>query len=199
VPFPTIIERPGSLSATGFAKESVFGTPVTANTFLPMASNTLEENPGWFSPTLMQGVRDKQVYNLQGEAKFTGAVTGPLFPSNAMTLLVASIGQDAAPGYGVTGSTPTSSTTLAGGGITAGTNAFTLTSAPGYSVGSIIQVDVNAPGVPTTTECWKIATLVGAAGTVDSNWAYGHAAGVAVSVWWRRSRTPSTRRTLCRR
>jgi hypothetical protein len=183
VAFPTITERPGSLSATGFAKEAAnaFGVPVAANTFLPMNSNTLAEDPGWFSPTLMQGVRDKQIYNLQGEAKFNGAVTGPLFPSNAMTLLVASIGQDAAPGYGVTGSTPTSSTTLAGS-ITANTNTFSLTSATGYAIGSIIQVDVNVPATPTTTEVRKIATLTGTTGTVDSNWLYGHASGVAVSV-----------------
>lgn len=179
--FPTITERPGSLSATGIAVESVFGTPAVASAFLPMASNTMDEDPGWFSPTLMQGVRDKQVYNLQGEAKFAGAVTGPLFPSNAMEFLVASIGQDAAPGYGVTGSSPTSSTTLAAG-ITANTTALSLTSATGYAIGSIIQVDVNLPSGPTTTEVRKIATLTGTTGTVDVAWKYAHANGVAVSV-----------------
>lgn len=179
--FPTITERPGSLSATGIAVEPTFGAATTANAFLPMASNTLDEDPGWFSPTLMQGVRDKQIYNLQGEAKFNGAVTGPLFPSNAMEFLVASIGQDAAPGYGVTGSTPTSSTTLAAP-ITASSNAFSLTSATGYAVGSIIQADVNVPVTPTTTEVRKIATLTGTTGTVDVAWKYAHASGVAVSV-----------------
>lgn len=179
--FPTITERPGSLSATGIAKEATFGTPAVSSAYLPMSANTMDEDPGWFSPTLMQGLRDKQIYNLQGEAKFAGAVTGPIFPSNAMELLVASIGQDAAPGYGVTGSTPTSATTLASG-ITANTNNISLASASGYAVGSIIQVDVNAPGTPTTTECRKIATLVGTAGTVDSNWTYNHANGVAVNV-----------------
>lgn len=179
--FPTIIERPGSLSATGIAVEPTFGTATTASAFLPMASNTMDEDPGWFSPTLMQGVRDKQVYNLQGEAKFAGAVTGPLFPSNAMEFLVASIGQDAAPGYGVTGTSPTSSTTLAAG-ITANTTDFSLTSSTGYAIGSIIQVDVNLPSGPTTTEVRKIATLTGTTGTVDTAWKYDHANGVAVSV-----------------
>lgn len=179
--FPTILERPGSLSATGIAVESAFGTPAVANAFLPMSANTMDEDPGWFSPTLMQGVRDKQIYNLQGEAKFAGAVTGLLFPSNAMEFLVASIGKDAAPGYGVTGSSPTSATTLSGT-ITANTNVFGLTLATGYAIGSIIQVDVNVPGTPTTTEVRKIATLSGTTGTVDSNWLYGHASGVAVSV-----------------
>lgn len=179
--FPTIVERPGSLSATGIAVEQTFGSATTATAFLPMASNTMDEDPGWFSPTLMQGVRDKQIYNLQGEAKFAGAVTGPLFPSNAMEFLISSIGQDAAPGYGVTGTSPTSSTTLASG-ITANTNNISLASATGYAIGSIIQVDVNNPSGPTTTEVRKIATLTGTTGTVDSNWKYAHANGVAVSV-----------------
>lgn len=179
--FPTITERPGSLSGTGFSKEAVFRTPVASSTYLPMTANTMDEDPGWFSPTLMQGVRDKQVYNLQGEAKFAGSVTGPVFPSNALELLVASIGQDAAPGYGVTGSTPTSATTLAANAV-AGTNNIQLTSASGYSIGSIVQVDVNNPAGPTTTECRKIATLTGTTGTVDTNWTYNHASGVAVNV-----------------
>lgn len=179
--YPTIIEKSGSLSATGLAKEAVFGTPVAANTFLPMSSNTLEEDPGWFSPALMQGVRDKQIYNLYGESKFSGAISGPVFPSNAMELMVASIGQDGAPGYGVTGTSPTSATTL-GALITAGTNAFTLASPTGYAVNAIMQVDTNVPGTPTTTECRKILTLVGSSGTVDVPWVYGHANGVSVSV-----------------
>jgi tail tube protein len=102
VGFPSITERYGSLSATGLAKESSFGAPITASTWLPMLSNTLEEDPGWFSPGLMMGVRDKQVFNLYGEAKFAGAVTGPLFPSNALELLVASIGTDVVSGAGPT-------------------------------------------------------------------------------------------------
>lgn len=179
--YPTIIERPGSLSATGIAKEATFGTPVVATTFLPMTDNTADEDPGWFSPTLMQNLRDKQVYNLQGEAKYGGTLTGPIFPSNAMELLVASIGADNVAGAGVTGSTPTSSTTLASG-ITAGTNTFSLTSATDYAVGSIIQADVNGTGPVTTAECRKIATLTGTTGTVDSNWTYNHLSGAAVSV-----------------
>lgn len=179
--FPSITERYGSLSATGLAKESSFGTPVAANTFLPMTSNGLEPDPGWFTPHVMQGVRDLQVYNLYGEAKYHGSIGGPLFPSNAMELLVASIGADATAANGVTGSTPTSSTTLASP-ITSGTNTFSLTSATGYAIGSIIQVDVNNSVGPTTSEVRKIATLVGTNGTVDSNWGFNHAGGAAVSV-----------------
>jgi hypothetical protein len=178
--FPTITEKYGSLSATGLAVEQTFGTPVAANAFLPMASNTLEEEPGWFSPALMQGVRDKQIYNLYGEAHYTGAITGPIFPSNAMQLFVASIGADNTAGNGVTGSTPTDATTL-GAGVTQGTNAFTLASATGYAVGDTIQVDVNATGPVTTAEVRKIATLTGTNGTVDIDWSFAHASGAAVT------------------
>lgn len=101
MPYPTITERYGGLSATGVAKETSFGVPVSAATFLPMTGNTLEADPGWFSPALMMGTRDKQVFNLYGEAKFAGAVDGPLFPSNAMELIAASIGADT-----VTGTAP---------------------------------------------------------------------------------------------
>lgn len=98
MPFPTITERYGSLSATGLAKETTFGTPVTATTFLPMTENTLEYDPGWFSPQVMMATRDLQVFNMYGEAKLSGAVAGPLFPSNAMELFASSIGTDVVTG-----------------------------------------------------------------------------------------------------
>jgi len=101
VAYPTITERPGSESATGLAVESAFGTPVAATTFLPMTTNGMEYDSGWFSPTLMMGDRDKQVFNLQGEAKNVGTIEGPLFPSNAIPLLVAAIGTDAVTGSGL--------------------------------------------------------------------------------------------------
>jgi Phage tail tube protein len=85
----------------GLAKEATFGTPVAATTFLPMTGCTIEEDPGWFSPELMMDTRDLHVFNLYGEAKFTGAIDGPLFPSNAIELLVAAVGTDA-----VTGTAP---------------------------------------------------------------------------------------------
>jgi hypothetical protein len=96
--YPTITERDGSLSATGIAKEVTFGTPVTATTFLPMLSNTMEVDPGWFSPELMMATRDLHVFNLYGQAVYTGAVAGPFFPSNAATLLAGSIGTDVVTG-----------------------------------------------------------------------------------------------------
>lgn len=171
--FPTITEADGALSATGLAKEVTPGMPVAATTFLPMSGNSMNVDPGWFSPNLMQGLRDKQVYNLQGEEKFAGAIDGPLFPSNAMALMVAAIGADNVAGAGVTGTAGSGSTTL-NGALTAGTNTFTLTSATGFSVGQVIQVDVNGTGPTTTAECRKILTLVGTSGTVDSVWSFSH-------------------------
>lgn len=100
MPFPTITERAGSLSATGLAIETSFGVPVAASTFLPMTTNGLEWDPGWFSPGLMMNVRDRQVFNLYGEAKGTGSIDGALFPSNAAALIRASVGTDAVTGTG---------------------------------------------------------------------------------------------------
>jgi hypothetical protein len=98
--YPAVTERPGSLSATGLAKESSYGVAVAATTFLPMTGNTMQADPGWFSPPLMMNTRDKNVFNLYGEAKFEGTVDGPLFPSNAIELLVAAVGTDAVTGSG---------------------------------------------------------------------------------------------------
>lgn len=66
--------------------------------FLPMTSNTLEVDPGWFSPEVMMAVRDLHVFNLYGEAKYNGAISGPLYPSNGIPLLVYAIGTDAVTG-----------------------------------------------------------------------------------------------------
>lgn len=93
-PVVPITERYGSLSATGLAIEPTFGAVTGATTFLPMTGNSMELDPGWFSPTLMMGARDKQVFNLYGEQHNTGTIEGPLFPSNAIQLLVAAIGTD---------------------------------------------------------------------------------------------------------
>jgi hypothetical protein len=63
-----------------------------------MTGCSIEPDPGWFSPELMMNVRDLHVWNLYGEAKYQGSIDGLLFPSNAIELLVASIGTDAITG-----------------------------------------------------------------------------------------------------
>lgn len=178
MPFPTITEKYGSLSATGLAKEATFGTAVAATTYLPMSGNTMEEDPGWFAPGLMQGVRDKQIYNLYGQSHYTGAIDGPLFPSNAMELMVASIGADNLAGAGITGTSSTGSTTM-NGGVSAGASTITVASATGFVTGTIVQIGVNASGPTTTAECRKI-TVSGTTFTLDQPLTYAHLTGVAV-------------------
>jgi hypothetical protein len=174
MPFPPITEQFGSRSASGFALESVFGTAVAATAWLPMTGNTMEVDPGWFSPQLMMATRDLQVFNLYGEYKLQGTVTGPLFPSNAMMLTAASIGNDAAPGFGVTGTVGSGSTTLNGSTL-AGATSITVTSAAGFSTNQIIQIDTNNPTTPTTTECVKITNIVSNTITVSPALFYPHA------------------------
>lgn len=159
--FPTITEKYGSLSATGFAKEATFGTPVPANTFLPMISNTMEEDPGWFAPHLMQNLRDLQVYNLYGEAKFNGTIHGPIFPSNAIEVMVAAIGADSITGWGVYGTiaTPTSTTLSVGSAV--GDTSFTVTSPTGFVIGQEVILDVGAQ-----REARLISNVVGSVITV---------------------------------
>lgn len=175
--YPQITERPGSLSYNGFSKETTFGTPVAASTFLPMTGNTMEEDPGWFAPHLMQNLRDLQVYNLQGEAKFTGAVTGPIFPSNAIELLVASIGADAIVGWGVaaTAATPTSTTSTLS--TTAGATSITLTSGTGFAVGQQIVVDTGY-----NQEFRLISNVATNVITVADAFNYAHNSGVTVTT-----------------
>lgn len=177
MPFPTITERLGSLSATGIAKETTFGTPVTPSTFLPMLSNTMEEDPGWFSPEVMQGVRDLHIYNLQGEAKYQGALAGPLFPSNAMALVAASIGQDANVGFGVIGTFATPTSTTLNGAITAGATSFVVTSATGFAVGQQVIVDTG-----TFQEVRKITVVASTTITVADALAFGHASLATVTT-----------------
>lgn len=187
----TVQERYGSLSATGFAKESVFGTAVAATTFLPMTGNQLELDPGLFWPSVMMGQRDLNIFALYGQFKNSGSVAGPLFPSNAGLLLPAAIGLDggavgagatnAGSGQGVTGSSPTSSTTLSAAITTVGATTVNVTSATGYAVGNFIQVDVNNTVTPVTAEVRKITNIVSNAITVDSPLSFTHANAAAVS------------------
>lgn len=172
--YPTITEKYGSLSATGFAKETTFGTPVAANTFLPMMSNTMEENPGWFSPHLMQGVRDLQVYNLYGEAKFQGTINGPIFPSNAMEVMSAAIGADSIAGWGVYGTIATPTSTTLSAGSAAGATSVTVTSPTGFVTGQEIIV-----GTGGTQEARLISNVVGSVITVADAFYHAHAIGDA--------------------
>ena len=91
-------EKYGSLSATGEAKETDFGTPVAATEFVPALANTMASDPGWFTPSVMQALRDAQIYNLYGEQKNAGNINAPLFPTNGILYLFAAIGSDTVTG-----------------------------------------------------------------------------------------------------
>lgn len=175
--FPTFVEKNGALSATGLAVEAVFGTAVAANSFQPMTGNTMEEDPGWFSPPLMQNLRDKQVYNLYGEAKYTGTVSGPIFPSQAMEFLVASIGKDAAVGWGVAAPNSTPTSTTLNGATTAGATTLTVTSATGFVIGQQIVVDTG-----TSQEFRLISNVAGSVITVADALSLAHATLVTVTT-----------------
>lgn len=176
--FPTISEANGALSATGLAKEATPGTPLTPTTFLPDTGNTMDVDPGWFSPSLMMGVRDRNVYNLQGEEKHAGALDGLLFPSQGIQMLVAAVGADNVAGAGITGTPSTGSTTLSGG-VSAGASSITVASASGFTTGNIVQIGVNASGPTATAECRKI-TVSGTTFTLDQPLTYSHLTSVAV-------------------
>lgn len=177
----TVVERYGSLSATGFVKEAVFGTAVTPTVFLPMTGNGLELDPGLFSPKVMFGRRDVNTFPLYGQNKIAGSLSAPLFPTQGMAMICGAIGTDAAAGAGVTGTGATSATTLNGATL-AGATSIVLQSATGYAQGSYIQVDVNGTGPTTTAEVRKISTLVTTTATLDSALTYAHASGAAVAV-----------------
>jgi hypothetical protein len=178
--FPNITERSGAQSATGFTRETTFGAPLAASSYLPMMSNTLELDPGWFTPHVMQANRALQVYNLYGEQKFTGAIEGPLFPTNGVAFLLGSIGFDAQIGYGVTG-TPSmvaSVTTTTTASIAFGTSVVAVTSATGFAVGQTINVDTGL-----LAETRRIASISGSNITVDVAFSQNHAIGVNVTTF----------------
>jgi len=179
MPFPNIIERSGAQSATGFSKETSFGIPVTATSFLPMMSNSLEFDVGWFSPHVMQNNRALQVYNLYGEQKFTGAINGPLFPTNGVAFLLGSIGFDAQVGFGVSGTpnmtAPVTTTTTAAVLINA--TVIPVTSATGFAVGQTITIDTGL-----LAEQKRIVSISSLNITVDSAISQNHASGVNVTT-----------------
>lgn len=180
---PTAVKAAyGALSDTGLAREAVYGTALTPTTFMPMTGNGLNLDPGLFSPKLMFGHREVNSFALQGQYKNTGAIAGPLWPTNAATLIPGAIGPDAQPGYGVVGATGSGSTTLSSPSA-AGATSVSVAASAGFSVGQVVQVDVNNTTGPTTAECRKITTITGSgpyAINLDSALTYAHASGVAV-------------------
>lgn len=178
-----IVPQFGALSAGGFALEgkTTFGTPVLPTNFWPMTGHSLQLDPGLFSPKLMFGHRDLNTFPLYGQYKNSGSVTGAVFPTNGALLIPGAIGPDAQAGYGVTGTTPTNATTTTGP-VAANATVVPVSSATGYVVGGILQLDVNNPATPTTSECRKIQSVAGNNITVATPFTYAHATGAAVNT-----------------
>ncbi|MBT8160989.1 MULTISPECIES: phage tail tube protein [Arthrobacter] len=180
-----VIERWGSLSATGIGVEQVFGTPVLPTSNVPMTGNSLQMDPGLFFPKVQMGQRDLNIFPLYGQQKLSGSVSAPLFPSNGAELVVSAIGMDAAPGQGVVGSTPTNSTTMTSSS-TAGATTILVAAVTGYVAGTtIVQIDTNT-GTTKTSECRKVTTITGTTSpytlTLDAALTYAHASASAVAA-----------------
>lgn len=171
----TVVERYGSLSATGIGTEtSGFAQVATPTTFLPMAGNSLELDPGLFWPKVMMGQRDLNIFPVYGQYKNAGALNGPLFPSNAVGLISGSIGKDAATGYGVYGTLVTPTSTTVSVSSAAGATSITLTSGTGFVVGQLITVDSGG-----NIEQRKITNVATNVITVADAFLFAHASGVA--------------------
>ncbi len=170
----TVVERYGSLSATGAAKEATFGGATVPSTFLPMSGNSLELDPGLFFPKVMMGQRDLNIFPVYGQYKNAGAINGPLFPSNAATLLPGSIGADGSTGYGVAAAPATPTSTTLSAGPSAGATTVTVTSATGFVIGQQVIIDTGG-----LTEVRKISNVAGTTITLADALTYAHASGVA--------------------
>lgn len=174
-----VVERYGSLSATGAAEEPSFATTTSPpTTFWPMTGNELQLDPGLFSPKVMFGQRDLNTFPLFGQFKNSGGITGPLFPTNGALFIPNAIGPDAQASFGVVGTVGTGSTTSTAPTI-AGATSISVTSATGFATGNIVQIDVNNTVGPTTSECRKI-TVSGTTFTLDKALTYAHASGINV-------------------
>lgn len=171
------------------AKESTFGTAVTPTSYLPFTNITMNPDLGLFSPGVMLGQRSKNIFRVYGEYHFNGAVDGPLYPTNAVPLLVASIGADGGRtgqtlGLGVTGSTGNTNTgTIATTIVGATSVTYTLTAGVAPLVNDIMQIDVNTAG-SKTAECRKITAVTGTTSpytlTLDQPLNYAHASSTAM-------------------
>lgn len=131
--------------------------PVTAATFLPAKACTIEKTPNTILPETMRQAPDVLFYGVQGIETIAGDITLPLFPSNGMALWFGALGIDG----GVTGSSPTNSTTT-NGAVLAGGTSVTLTSATGWSGSVVFQIGTGATAeVHNGTVSGSTVTLAG--------------------------------------
>jgi hypothetical protein len=161
---------------------------VLPTNFEPMKSCTLNPEVGLFFPPVMMGQRDLNIFPVYGEYKFAGAINGPLFPTNGIPILVASIGADggragvtsSGTGQGVTGVAGGFTGTI--GAISGGATTATYTVGTGGAptTNQFIQIDANAAG--KVAECRKLISVTGGGPytiTFDSALNYAHGAATA--------------------
>lgn len=185
MPQTPVVAQIGGLSQTGLAIESVSGTFTTPTALLPFSESTIDPNPGLFYPPAVIGYRDTNVWPLYGQYKFTGALAGALFPTNCGPIFSASIGSDNQAGYGITGSTPADTTYLTAN-VAIGATSISVNLDTGFVVGSVLQIDTNAPSATpiTTSECRKIVSITGSgpyAITIDEALDFAHVSGAPVN------------------
>lgn len=123
----------------GIARETAFGTPVVPTTTSPMTNCTYETDPGLFFPKVAIGQRDMNVFPGYGQFKRTGAVEGPLFPTNGVDQLVYAIGED----VGQSGTAPGGTQkigTLAAAVAGATSLIYTLSSGAAPVIGDYFQI-----------------------------------------------------------
>ena len=165
-----------------------FGSSVGASLYVPFTDCTIEADPGLFFPEVMMGQRDKQIFALYGQSIYSGGVSAPVFPTNGIPLLVGAIGVDgglipgaaaAGTGQGVVAGSVSNTTTLTAS-VAAGATTVHVAAAASISIGTVIQIDINVPSVPSTAECRKAASVSGTTITLDVALNYTHQSGAVV-------------------
>jgi hypothetical protein len=145
----------------------------TTASYLPVTGCTIEPDPGLFSPAVMMAQRDKNIFALYGQYKFSGGVDAPIFPTNGMHFLAGNIGPD----VNQYGSLPTTTcfgfvtaTQVAGANVLtvnfAGATAnSTFATGQTYSIGAL---GVGQYGSNATTYTSSANTTFGATSAVDN-------------------------------
>jgi hypothetical protein len=163
---------PESREWVGIARELVTGTVVAPAIVVPVEKAEPDEKPTFLDDKSLRGFMAEEYGLIQGTEFSDFNFHGPVYMDSIGHVLLNIFGD-----YSATGSTPTSATTftapLAVGAVTG-----TLTSAVGYSIGSVVQI-----GSGITAE---VVVLTGLAGSV-ATWAnnpcrFAHAATPAAAI-----------------
>lgn len=162
-------------SYIGLTKETTKGTPVAPTSF-----------PRWLDGTTLgpknsmerviegDGGRDA-AFSLKKLAENSPSIVTYPRPIEGGLLVAASMGNLS---DSVSGSTPTSATTVASGATLAST-AVTVASIGSITTNSIVQIGATGSGLE---ECVKVASVAGAVMTLSTGLRRAHANGVAVAI-----------------